>query len=141
VAEVAQEDRRLDGTVKVPATEVYRYLGCMESLDAAGCISYKAQLEEVLRKSAAHKRQLGASGTYQMPPALVGLTYMSLLQPSITYAMAVWNSDRHAIPELEADMVKIMQAAARVGARFPHAVGFCVTGMRSYEHCRDTLLL
>ena len=141
VAEVAQEDRRLDGTVKVPATEVYRYLGCMESLDAAGCISYKAQLEEVLRKSAAHKRQLGASGTYQMPPALVGLTYMSLLQPSITYAMAVWNSDRHAIPELEADMVKIMQAAARVGARFPHAVGLCVTGMRSYEHCRDTLLL
>ena len=141
VADATQEVLGAQGNVEVPPAAEYKYLGCMERLDATGCITYGAQVAAAVSKSAAHRRQLGHCGTYQLPPAAVGLSYMSLLQPSITYAMAVWNSDRAPIPQLEADMVGVMQSAARVATTFPHAVGYCVTGLRSFAHSRDTLLL
>jgi hypothetical protein len=128
------------GFLEVPVTDQYKDLGCWVQLDASGRVSYQTHIDQVVRESTRHRGLLASNGVYQLPPAAVGLAYMSLLQPSLTYAMGVWGIDRRDIPELARAYVSVQHGATRA-AHIPHAVADCITGMRPLAHTRDTLIL
>ena len=127
----------------LPVTDAYTYLGCMESIKANGCLSHEHHVLHVIKRSKMHRGMLSSNGTLSLPPALVGVSYTSLLQAQITYGIGVFNSDRSTIPELEADFRWLATSASGTGAAggFPAVVKCVITGLRTVEHVRDTLIL